>query len=72
MTWVIVLVSIALIFQIVLFVLGRKMRKREKENNVVLKYNINSRQKAWQLIADPSTPEEDRVKIKELYEAEDD
>ena len=71
MTWIYVLLTVVVLVQISLFVLGRRIRKKEKENNVLLKYDINSRQKAWQLMADQSIPEEDREKIKEIYEGED-
>lgn len=59
-----------ILIQVGLFIMTRRIRKREKENNVLLKYNINSRQKAWQLLADPSIPEEDKNKIQEYYDAE--
>lgn len=71
MTWIYVLVGFALALQVTLFIMGRRIRKREKENSVIEKYNIDSRQKAWQLLADPSLPEEDREKIKALYEGEE-
>ncbi|MEQ9403222.1 MAG: hypothetical protein RIM99_06555 [Cyclobacteriaceae bacterium] len=71
MNWLIALISIALIFQIILFIMGRRIRKREKENSIIEKYKINSRQRAWQLMADMSIPEEDRKKIKALYEGQD-
>ena len=71
MTWVYLLIGGVFILQVVLFIVGRRIRKKEKENNVLLKYNIDSRQRAWQLMADPSIPEEDREKIKALYEKED-
>ena len=65
-----ILIAVVILIQIGIFVMTRRMRKREKENNVLLKYNINSRQKAWQLLADPSIPEEDKKKIQEYYDAE--
>ncbi len=71
MNWIFVVVAIALVIQVALFIMGRRIRKREKENSIIEKYNINSRQKAWQLIADPETPEEDRAKIRALYEGEE-
>ncbi|WP_144017373.1 hypothetical protein [Ekhidna lutea] len=69
MHWIYILLAIVAIIQIAIFVMARRIRKREKENNVLLKYNINSRQRAWQLLADQSIPDEDKVKIKEYYEA---
>ena len=71
MNWIFVLVGIALVIQVTLLLWSRKIRKREKENSVIEKYNIDSRQKAWQLLADPELPEEDRKQIRELYDAED-
>jgi len=71
MTWIYVLVTAVLIIQIGLFVMGRRIKKKEQENNVLLKYKIDSRQRAWQLLADPTIPEEDKEKIQELYDAED-
>ncbi len=71
MTLIFVIVGAALALQITLLIVGRRMRKREKENSVIEKYDINSRQKAWQLMGDISIPEEDREKIKALYDAEE-
>lgn len=71
MTLIFVIVGAALALQITLLIVGRRMRKREKENSVIEKYDINSRQKAWQLMGDVSIPEEDREKIKALYESEE-
>ncbi len=68
LTWLIILLGIALGVQIVLFIWGRRIRKKEKENSVIEKYDIRSRQKAWQLLADPELPEEDRKKIEELFQ----
>lgn len=71
MLWLYILISAALIFQVVLFIMGRRIRKQEKENNVLLKYDIKTRQRAWQLMGDTSIPEEDREKIREIYEKEE-
>lgn len=71
MNWLIALVSVALILQIVLFVMGRRIRKKEKENSIIEKYDIRTRQRAWQLLGDNSIPDEDRAKIRELYEGEE-
>lgn len=70
MTLMFVIIGAALALQITLLIMGRKMRKRERENSVIARYNIDSRQKAWQLMGDVSLPEEDRDKIKALYEGE--
>ncbi|MEO9872511.1 hypothetical protein [Ekhidna sp.] len=70
MNWIYILISIVIIVQIAIFIMGRRIRKREKENNVLFKYDINSRQRAWQLLADPSIPDEDKEKIKAIYDDE--
>jgi len=69
--WLCILLVIVFAVQIAIFIMARRIRKREKENNVLLKYNINSRQKAWQLLADHAIPEEDRKKIQEYYNRDD-
>ncbi|MEP1093990.1 MAG: hypothetical protein ABJG78_02710 [Cyclobacteriaceae bacterium] len=71
MNWLIALVSVALVLQIVLFIMGRRIRRKEKENSIIEKYDIRSRQRAWQLLGDTSIPDEDREKIRELYEGEE-
>lgn len=70
MTWIYVLVAVVFVLQVGIFIWGRRIRKREKENNVLVKYNINTRQRAWQLLADQSIPDEDKVKIREVYDGE--
>jgi hypothetical protein len=71
MNWIIFFVVIALVLQIGLLILSRRIRKREKANSIIEKYDIRTRQRAWQLLADPSIPEADRAKIRDLYEAND-
>ncbi|GAB4240256.1 MAG: hypothetical protein Tsb0034_16670 [Ekhidna sp.] len=70
MNWIYVLLGVTLAIQVTLFFWGRKIRKKEKENNVLLKYNINSRQRAWQLLADPSIPDKDKEEIQKYYDQE--
>ena len=70
MIWAYLLLGAVVVLQVVLFIMGRRLRKKERENNVLLKYKINTRQQAWKAMADSSIPEEDREKIKELYEQE--
>ncbi|MFK7953279.1 MAG: hypothetical protein AB8B73_10575 [Ekhidna sp.] len=70
MTWIYVLIAVVFALQIVIFVWGRRIRKREKENNVLVKYDINTRQRAWQLLADQSIPDEDKAKIREVYDGD--
>ena len=71
MTWAYLLLGAVVVLQVVLFVMGRRLRKKERENNVLLKYKINTRQEAWKAMADTQIPEKDRAKIKELYDQED-
>ena len=70
MTALIILLVVAFGVQILLFFMGRRIRKKEKENSIIEKYDIRSRQKAWQLMGDTSIPEEDRKKIEALYQGE--
>lgn len=67
-----ILLAIVAIIQIAIFIMARRIRKREKENNMLLKYNINSRQRAWQLLGDQSIPEEDREEIRKYCDGTND
>ena len=67
-----ILLAIVAIIQIAIFIMARRIRKREKENNMLLKYNINSRQRAWQLLGDQSIPEEDSEEIRKYCDATND
>ncbi|WP_370089006.1 hypothetical protein [Ekhidna sp.] len=71
MNWIYPLLALVIIIQVAIFIMARRIRKREKENNVLLKYNIDSRQRAWQLLGDQSVPEEDKRKIQEYYDGEE-
>lgn len=70
--WLYILLAIVAIIQIAIFFMARRIRKKEKENNVLLKYNINSRQRAWQLLGDQSIPEEDSEEIRKYCDATND
>ncbi|QSE98231.1 hypothetical protein [Fulvivirga lutea] len=65
------IVSAVLVLQIVLFFMIRAKKKEERENNVLLKYDINSPADAFKKMNDMSIPEEDRLKIEELYQGKE-
>ncbi|MEM9325499.1 MAG: hypothetical protein AAGA85_07580 [Bacteroidota bacterium] len=71
LTTLILLSVVVILLQVGIFWMGRRLRKREKENSVVLKYNIDSRKRAWQLMQDETLPEQDREEIRKLYNSED-
>ena len=68
MTYLIVLALVVLVFQIGIFIYLRRKNKKMKEEDVLYKYNIRSRADAWRTLADPDLPENDREKIREIYE----
>lgn len=67
----IIFVAIVFVIQIALFFVIRAKKKEEKENNVLLKYNINSPADAFKKMNDMSIPEADRLEIEKLYSKED-
>lgn len=67
MKWLAILLVLVLLGQVMLFLYGRKVRK-ELKNSVIEKYNLKTPKDAWQAMADPDIPEEDRAAIKKLYE----
>ena len=70
MKWLALLLVLVLLEQVVLFFYSRKLKKQMK-NSVIEKYNLKSPKDAWQAMADPNIPEEDRNEIKQLYEGND-
>ena len=67
MKWIAILLVIVLLGQVILFFYGRRVRQKMK-NSVIEKYNLKTPKDAWQAMADPDIPEEDRNEIKKLYE----
>ena len=67
MTYLIIFVSIVLAFQIGMMFLIRWKKKKDREENVLLRYNINSASDAWKCLNDPNIPDEDKTKIQEYY-----
>ena len=61
-------ITIVFLLQVGLFIWARKVRKKEKQENVLLKYNINTRSEAWKLLNDPDVPEEDKARIQKIFE----
>lgn len=70
MTMLIAFVVAVLILQLAMFFIIRAKRKKERENSVIEKYNIKSAGDAFKLMNDNSIPEEDRIKIEQLYNGE--
>lgn len=66
-----ILVSIVFILQIVIFFVIRRQKRKQREESVIEKYNIRSAADAFRLIQDQSIPEEDRLKIEALYQADE-
>lgn len=71
MEWLLIFVGLVLIFQIAVFFMIRAKRKRDKRENVLLKYDIKTPADAFRLLQDHSLPEDDRRKIEKLYRGED-
>ncbi len=68
MTLLFVFLGFALVLQIVLFFVIRARKKREKESNVLEKYDIRTSADAFKRMNDMSIPEEDRMEIERLYQ----
>ena len=67
MKWLAVLLIVILLAQVILFLYGRRVRRKMKDS-VIEKYNLKTPKDAWQAMADPNIPDEDREEIKRLYE----
>ncbi|MCH7513565.1 MAG: hypothetical protein IH947_06425 [Bacteroidetes bacterium] len=64
-----VLVIGVLVFQLVLFFLGRSRKQNVKKENISARFNIKSRNDAWKLLNNPKVSARDKLKIEELYKS---
>ena len=64
-----VLVIGVLVFQLVLFFLGRSRKQNIKKENISTRFNIKSRNDAWKLLNNPKVSARDKLKIEELYKS---
>lgn len=71
MIWLVSFLVIALVFQVGLFFMIRKKKKEMKRNDILSRYNINSRADLFKVLASQELDEEDRDKLQLLYDGED-
>ena len=68
--WFVAILILALLSQVGLFFYGRKVKKGLREG-VIEKYQLRTPKDAWDALANPDIPEEDKKEIKRLYEGEE-
>lgn len=71
MIWLVSFLVIALVFQVGLFFMIRKKKKEMKRNDILSRYNINSRADLFKVLASRELDEQDRDKLQLLYDGED-
>jgi hypothetical protein len=67
--WFAIILILALLSQVGLFLYSRKVKKGLKQG-VIERYNLRTPKDAWQALANPEIPDEDKKEIKRLYEGE--
>ncbi|RLD24052.1 MAG: hypothetical protein DRI71_03670 [Bacteroidetes bacterium] len=70
MMWFTIILVLALLSQVGLFLYSRKVKSRFKEG-VIEKYQLRTPKDAWDALANPEVPEEDKKEIKRLYDGEE-
>lgn len=68
--WFTIILVLALLSQVGLFLYSRKVKSRFKEG-VIEKYQLRTPKDAWDALANPEVPEEDKKEIKRLYDGEE-
>jgi hypothetical protein len=71
MKWLAILLMVVLVGQIILFLYSRRVRQ-ELKNSVIEKYGLKTPKDAWNAMANPEIPDEDRKEIKRLYAGDKD
>ena len=70
MMWFVIILLLALLLQIGLFLYSRKVKKGLR-GGVIEKYQLRTPKDAWDALANPEIPDEDKKEIKRLYEGEE-
>lgn len=68
--WFVIILLLALLLQTGLFLYSRKVKKGLREG-VIEKYQLRTPKDAWDALANPEIPDEDKKEIKRLYEGEE-
>ena len=68
--WLVLVLVLALGLQVGLFLYTRKVKKGLKKS-VIEKYELRTPKDAWDALANPDIPDDDKEKIKKLYEGEE-
>ena len=70
MKWLFIVLTLVLLSQVVLFLYSRKLKK-ELKDNVIEKYKLKTPKDAWDALANPDIPEEDKKEIQKYYEGKE-
>ena len=70
MKWLFIVLTLVLLSQVVLFLYSRKLKK-ELKDNVIEKYKLKTPKDAWDTLANPDIPEEDKKEIQKYYEGKE-
>jgi len=71
MAVLIVVVILLITLQMGIYFYSRKLRKKLKEDNVLVKYDIKSRADAWKVLMSDETPDADKEEIERLMQEDD-
>lgn len=71
MTLIIIFLIVAASLQVGIFLYSRKLKKKWKQDDVLTKYDIKSRSDLFAVLNRNDIPEEDLVKLKNIYNQEE-
>ncbi|MEP2024593.1 MAG: hypothetical protein ABJH98_10465 [Reichenbachiella sp.] len=67
MTLIIILLVVAAGLQVGIFLYSRNLKKQQKKDDVLLKYDIKSRSELFAVLNRTDIPEDDLVKLNDIY-----
>ncbi|WP_420581174.1 hypothetical protein [Reichenbachiella sp.] len=67
MTLIIILLLVAAALQVGIFLYSRNLKKKWKNDDVLAKYEINSRSDLFSALNRRDIPEEDLIKLNDIY-----
>ncbi len=67
MTLIIILLIVAAGLQVGIFLYSRSLKKKWKDDDVLLKYDVKSRSELFSVLNRTDIPEEDLIKLNDIY-----
>lgn len=67
MAWVIAFLVSSVVVQVTIFIFSKRYKAKAVKDDVLIKYNINSRSQLFSVLCRLDIPQEDKQKLNDIY-----